>query len=66
MNSAKLRGALAERGVRQSDVAQAINISQQSFSRKLNGKTDFLVSEANAIAEFLSLSEDEKVNIFLR
>lgn len=55
MNLCKLRGLMAEKNVRQADLANFLGISVNCFSAKINGKVDFKVSELNKICEFLAV-----------
>ena len=57
MNYGKLRGAMAEKGVSQAELAQLIGISLNSLNRKLNGRTDFTVKEASEIASALDIED---------
>lgn len=45
----ELVGELAKRGLTKSAVAKGIGISQRTFYSKLTGRTDFTLSEVNAI-----------------
>lgn len=49
----KLKAAIAERGLRQEDIARAINITTSTLSRKLNGKLIFDEIEILGISNFL-------------
>lgn len=61
LNSNLLRAAMAERGFSQAQLAQAIGISENSMSRKLNGKREFRLSEVVAITEVLGLKEPQLI-----
>lgn len=54
MNSAKLRGVIAERGKTQSEVAAAIGIAPRTFFNKMK-KGTFGVDEAEKIVNFLKI-----------
>lgn len=58
MNLNKLRGVMAERNVRQSDIAKLLSISEKSVSAKINGKVDFKVSELNKICTALKVEPE--------
>jgi DNA-binding XRE family transcriptional regulator len=49
----KLKGAIAEKGVTQEEVAQAIGITPATISKKINGKLSFDEHEMQSIADFL-------------
>ena len=51
--STAIRERAAERGLTQAAVARAIGIGRQTFSRKLNGRSDFSVFELTSLAAFL-------------
>ena len=61
----KLRGKIAENGLNQEKLAQAIGISHVSLSKKINGNTDFTLKEVNAIAKTLKLSNEDIIQIFI-
>jgi len=45
----KLKGARAEYGLRQKDVAEKLGITKKTYMRKENGQTEFTHSEINKI-----------------
>lgn len=61
MNANLLKGKMAEKGVSQKELAQAIGISINSMSRKLSGKREFQLSEAVAISDFLQLENPGEI-----
>ena len=60
----KLSTVIAERGVMKRYLAEKLGISPQAFSSKIAGRREFTMSEANALRNALSLSEDEFMAIF--
>jgi len=52
---ASIRSELARRGLNQRDLAERLEISPPSVSRKLSGHLPFSVDELAATAEFLEL-----------
>ena len=54
MNTAKLRGIIAERGLSQRDVAKSIGISEKSFYTKMK-KGVFGTDEADRMIELLKI-----------
>lgn len=61
-----LKGKLVEKNKRYYECANQLGISVTTFCDKMNGKSKFNVEEANALANFIGLSDEEKVNIFLK
>ena len=46
------------------ECADILNISTVAFSNKINGHSEFKVTEAIRLAEFLSLTSEESHSIF--
>lgn len=66
MQLAKLRGVIAERGIKQSSLAKAFGISTQALSKKLNGTTKTTVDDAIKFCNILQITDNEtKCEIFL-
>lgn len=66
MNSPKLRARMVEMGYTNNTLAEAINISTNALSRKINGITQFKACEIEAISELLQLSTPKIIfDIFL-
>lgn len=65
MNKAKLKSVMALHGDTNKDIAELLNISEQSVSCKINENgTEFKQGEISKIAEKYNLSPDEVVAIF--
>lgn len=64
---AKLKGKITERSMTQEEVAEKIGIDSSTFSRKMkaDGLT-FTVGQMHKIANVLSLTNQEAVQIFLQ
>lgn len=63
---ALLRGKIAERGMTQEKLAQAMSIDKSTLSRKMKSEAlDFSVGEMHRIVEILGLSKAEAGEIFL-
>lgn len=60
MNKNKLRGAIAERGLTQRKVAQAIGMSERTFSYKMN-RGVFGTDEAIKIIRVLNLANPAEI-----
>ena len=48
----KLKGLIAENGISQKDIAEQLGITLRSFNDKINGKSDFSLTEARIISEY--------------
>lgn len=66
MNSNKLLGVMAEKGVSQRELAQKLGISKNTVNAKINGKGHFDTEQASQICEILGIDDSEKkAEIFL-
>ena len=65
MDFAELRAVMARQGVKNSELAEHIGISNQAFYNKMSGKSDFKLSEVCAIATALGMTSNEVADIFL-
>ena len=63
MNTAKLKGVIAERGYSQRDVAQAIGMQEKTFYRKMQ-RGVFGTDDAEALIKLLRI--ENPVEIFLQ
>lgn len=59
MQANLLRAAMAQQGINQAQLAGVIGVSPNTLSRKMNGKREFTVAEAQAITKALSLKEPQ-------
>lgn len=57
MDNALLGYYMDERGVTNADMCRILGISRSAFYRKRRGKTEFTLSEARKISDFLGLSD---------
>ncbi|MHB8963435.1 MAG: DUF739 family protein [Saccharofermentanales bacterium] len=60
----KLAGKIRECGLTQKEIAGLMNLSEQSLSRKMQGKARFFVNEVEILTNLLKLSRDEVMEIF--
>lgn len=60
----KIKARLVEKGLKQSDLAKQLGISPQSLNRKLNGISDFRLSELEEIAKVLDIDEHQYKEYF--
>lgn len=65
MNTNKLKGKLRECNMNYAEVAAKVGISVASLNNKMNGKSKFYIDEIEKISKVLSLSDTEKIDIFL-
>lgn len=65
MNADKLKGKLLEKRKTYRDCAEHLSVTITTFNNKINGKSKFYVDEVNKLSEFLGLSHEEKIDIFL-
>lgn len=65
MNTKLLRSKMVLFGDTSYSLAQALDISPQAFSLKLNGEREFKQEEIKIIQDRYNLSPDEVVDIFL-
>ncbi len=49
------KGKLREKQITYGDVAQALNLSKTAVSHKINGVSDFYISEVRIISEVLGI-----------
>ena len=59
-NSNLLRGRIAEKGYTQREVAKMIGITYQSFSEKINNKSNFKVSEIIKLCDIHDISDKDR------
>lgn len=53
----KVKGRMREKGLTQAVVARRLGMSTQAFSSKVNGKTDFRLSELEALCNILDIND---------
>lgn len=58
-NTKKLKACLLEKGFTQSEIADKLRISYQSFNYKLNNVTEFKASEIKQLCEILNISNKD-------
>lgn len=64
MGKTALIEKIRECGMSQEAVAAALNISRVTLNEKLNGRSEFKMSEAKQLKETLNLSKDQVYAIF--
>lgn len=60
----QLRGLVAAKRLHPADIASALGISVATYYRKLNGTSDFGLSEVSALIKLLGLTPDEANKLF--
>lgn len=61
MNLAKLRGALAEKGLTQEKLAKEMKLSTKTINAKLNGRAKISVEEASQLSKILDLKDPSAI-----
>lgn len=59
INTRKIKGRMAERGLTQKDVAKALQIAQPTANQKINNVRSMDLDEAEKLAELLEISAVE-------
>lgn len=60
----KLKAKMKEKGFNQTMLAKAIYITDPTLTSKLNGRTDFNLTDLRLIVKALELTSDELFEIF--
>ena len=60
----ELRCVIDDSGIPISTLARKMNIGRESLYNKINGKTEFKISEMDSISKALNLNESQKSHIF--
>jgi predicted transcriptional regulator len=64
INLKLLASTIEERGIKLSKLAEKIGLTYQGLKYKLDGRSEFKVSEVNRMTEVLRLSDAERDAIF--
>lgn len=59
-----LKAKMVEKDLNQDDVAKRLGIDRSTFNLKLNGKREFLISEAKILVEILDIDIIQFYSIF--
>lgn len=65
INTNKLKGRLVEKGYKQADAANYLEIAQPTFNQKINNIRPMDLDEAEKLAEFLDITHEEFPSFFL-
>ena len=63
INTAELNQAMQQSGLKKSAVAGRLQLTTQTLTRKLNGESEFNISEAQELREMLGLSASQRQRI---
>lgn len=66
MNAALLKTTIEKSELRPEYFASSLDISLKTWRDKVDGSTDFKLSEAKKLAEILELKEHEVITIFFK
>lgn len=64
VDTKKLNNLIKDAGLRKDYIANALHITKQSLSNKINNKTEFKMDEISVIREMLHLDSDMMVEVF--
>ena len=64
MDGIKLRQAIDDNGIKLKFICEKLGLSRQGLYKKMNGRSEFTVSETKEIQEILGLSNEERDAIF--
>ena len=65
MNANLLKSEIVKNGLTQGDIAKALGMSKNTFTSRMQGKSDFGLEEANKICEILHIDDGKlKLAIF--
>ena len=60
----KINDVITNSGLKKTFIAKKINLSHQALYNKLNGKTEFTLSEITALCGLLNISTKKRDEIF--
>lgn len=60
----RINKIIEERGLKKNYIAKQIGIQPSTLTLRLNGQSDFKVSEAARLGDFLGLTPAEKIAVF--
>ncbi|MBK5261284.1 MAG: helix-turn-helix transcriptional regulator [Peptostreptococcaceae bacterium] len=66
VNKVEFEVAVLRKGLKKKEVAKLIGISESALYKKLNGKSDFIVSEVQRLFTILDLENQTATDIFFR
>lgn len=64
MDGIKLRQAIDDNGIKLKFICEKLGLSRQGLYKKMNGRSEFTVSETKEIQQILGLSNEERDAIF--
>lgn len=63
-DTAKLKQAIADSGLKKSHIAQQMGITRQSLDRYINNKAEFRASHIATLSAILKLEPEQRLAIF--
>jgi transcriptional regulator with XRE-family HTH domain len=63
-DTAKLKQAIADSGLKKSHIAQQMGITRQSLDRYINNKAEFRASHIETLSTILKLVPEQRMAIF--
>ena len=64
MNNKAIKALIESKGIKKRKLAEFLGISPQTLYNKLNGTSDFLISELEMLGDILHLSNEELIEVF--
>ena len=64
LNTSALLDIIHQKGLKLGHVAEKMGVSRQTFALKLNGESEFKVSEIETLVNTLNLSTEQRDKIF--
>ncbi len=61
MNLKKLKGLIVEKSISQLELAKSMGLTPQTLNRKLNGKSEFSIVEADTKSKLLGIYDPCKI-----
>lgn len=66
MNTEKLANLIKSSGITITSLAKKLQITRGSLYNKLNGETEFTVTEIIRLGEIFRLTNEEKIDVFFK
>ena len=64
LNTSALLDVIHQKGLKLGKIAEKMGVSRQTFALKLNGESEFKVSEIETLVDTLNLSTEQRDKIF--
>lgn len=66
INTLKIKARMVECGLKQKDIAEALNLSPATISQKLNNVRPMYLKEANLLSDLLGITTEEIGEYFFK